>query len=179
MLDCYHEDSRVYLSWFDGTAAGFVDASRKMGEEPGGHAIHELGPTLVTVRGDRALADTGCAILMRRMFGGVECDLTSYCRHRSRVERLDGTWRLRTLAGVYEKNTLVPVVPGTIPALDTQRLAGYRQSYHYQCYYREDQGKVPFFDRPGLDRPDLVDNLVKADETWLGGADVPLAAGLP
>jgi hypothetical protein len=179
MLDCYHPDSRVYLSWFDGTAAEFVAASRRMGEEPGGHAIHSLGPTLVTVQGDRALADTGCTILMRRVFAGVECDLTAYCRHRSRAEQADGTWRLRTLVGIYEKNTLVPVIPGTAPALDTARLARYRESYNYQCYYREAQGKTALHDRPGLDRPDLVDRLVQADEKWLAGADIPLAVGLP
>lgn len=82
-----------------------------MGEEPGGHAVHVLGPTLVHVNGNRALADTGCTILMRRAVGGVECDLTSYCRHHSRVERHGNGWRLRTLVGVYENNTLAPVVP--------------------------------------------------------------------
>jgi SnoaL-like domain len=179
MADCYYEESRVYLSWFDGTAAEFVAASRTMGEEPGGHATHVLGPTLVTVNGGRALADTSCVILMRRVFEGIECDLTSYCRHISRVEHDGGRWRLRSFVGVYEKNTLVPVLPGTVPAIDKQRLARHRPSYNFQCYYREGQGRVPFADRPGLDRPDLVEALLKADDAWLAGADVPLGVGHP
>lgn len=177
MLDCYHPDSRVFLSWFDGPAARFVAASRRMGEEPGGHATHGLGPTLVQIDGDRALADTPCAVMMRREFAGVACDLTSYCRHQSRVERVDGRWLLRSLVGVYEKNTLVPVVPGRVPELDEGRLAGYRASYDFQCYYRADKGHVPFADRPGLDRPDLVAALVSADRAWLAGQDVPLGVG--
>lgn len=179
MLDCYYEDARIYLSWIDGAPKQFVDASRRMAEEPGGHAIHELGPTMVTISGDRALADTSCAILMRREFAGVECDLTAYCRHKSRVERQDDRWRLRSLVGVYVKNTLAPAIPGGVPKIDEQRLASYRASYNYQCYYRAEKGHLPFADRPGLDRPELVDALVSADEAWLTGADVSLGVGLP
>jgi hypothetical protein len=177
MLDCYHDDARIFLSWIDGPPAEFVKRSQRMAEVPGGHAIHQNGVTLVELNGDRALADTSCAILMRRYFGGVECDLTGYCRHRSRVERRGGTWRLASLVGVYEKNTLVPVIPGTAPKLDEQRLAGYRPSYNFQCYHREQEGNTAFPDRPGTDRPDLVEALEAADQAWLSGADVPLGVG--
>jgi len=177
MLDCYHPDSRIFLSWIDGTSQEFVTASQRMAERPGGHALHQNGSTLVQLDGDRALADTPCAILMRRLFDGVECDVTGYVRHRSRVERRDGRWRLQTLAGVYEKNTLVPVLPGTAPKLDLRRLAGYRPSYNFQCYHREQEGNTPFSDRPGVDRPDLVTALESADRAWLSGQDVPLGVG--
>jgi SnoaL-like domain len=179
MLDCYHGDARIFLSWIDGSAAEFVRRSQRMADIPGGHAIHHNGMTLVRLSGDRALADTSCAILMRRHFDGVECDMTGYCRHRSRVERRAGTWRLLSLTGVYEKNTLVPVVPGTAPKLDKQRLAGYRRSYNFQCYHREQEGNTAHDDRPGTDRPDLVEALEAADRAWLAGADVPLGVGEP
>lgn len=179
MLDCYHNDARIFLSWIDGTREDFVTRSRRMAEVPGGHAVHQNGVTLVRLNGDRALADTSCAILMRRSFDGVTCDMTGYCRHRSRVERRDGTWRLLSLVGVYEKNTLVPVVPGTAPKLDEQRLARYRPSYNFQCYHREQEGSVAFADRPGTDRPDLIEVLEAADRQWLSGADVPLGVGGP
>jgi SnoaL-like domain len=177
MLDCYHGDGRIFLSWIDGSPAEFVTRSRRMAEVPGGHAIHQNGATLVQLSGDRALADTSCAILMRRHFDGVECDMTGYCRHRSRVERRDGTWRLLSLVGVYEKNTLVPVLPGSAPKLDEQRLARYRPSYNFQCYHREQEGNTAFSDRPGTDRPDLVEALESADRAWLAGADVALGVG--
>jgi hypothetical protein len=177
MLDCYHGDARIFLSWIDGTPQEFVTRSRRMAEIPGGHAIHASGVTLVQLNGDRALADTSCAIMMRRYFDGVECDLAGYCRHRSRVERRDGIWRLASLVGVYEKNTLVPVIPGTAPKLDEQRLAGYRPSYSFQSYHREQEGNIAFADRPGADRPDLVERLEVADQRWLAGADVPLGVG--
>ncbi|WP_433365514.1 nuclear transport factor 2 family protein [Streptosporangium sp. CA-115845] len=177
MTDCYHPDSRVFLSWFDGTAAEFIAASKAMGEEPGGHATHSLGPTLVRIAGDRALADTSCAILFRRVFAGVECDMVSYCRHHSRVERVGDRWRLRSFVGVYEKNTLVPVIPGQAPAIDTGKLATFRSSYAFQSYFRAQQGKRVYDDRPGLDRPDLVARFRDAEERWLSGEDVPLGVG--
>jgi hypothetical protein len=177
MLDCYHDDARIFLSWIDGTAADFVTRSQRMAQVPGGHAIHQNGVTLVQLNGDRALADTSCAILMRRYFDGVECDVTGYCRHRSRVERRMSTWRLLSLVAVYDKNTLVPVLPGTAPKLDERRLAGYRPSYNFQCYHREQEGNTAFSDRPGTDRPDLVEGLESADRAWLSGQDVPLGVG--
>jgi hypothetical protein len=178
MAECYiPAGSRVYLSWFDGSADEFIAASRRMGEEPGGHAIHSLGPSLVRVSGDRALVETPCAILFRRIFGGVECDMTSYCRHHSRVERIDGRWRLATFVGVYEKNTLVPTIPGTVPPIDAERLATFRASYAFQAYFRAQEGKQVNADRPGLDRPDLVERFLDAEAAWLGGADIPLGVG--
>jgi hypothetical protein len=177
LRDCYHPDARIFLSWFDGSPSEFVTSSQRMADRPGGHALHELGPTLVRLNGDRALADTSCAILMRRVFEGVECDLTGYCRHRSRVERRAGHWRLCSLVGIYAKNTLVPVVPGTAPELDEARLATYRSSYDFQCYHREQEGNTPFANRPGLDRPDLVEALEQADRSWLAGSDLPLGTG--
>jgi hypothetical protein len=178
MSDCYvPEGSRVYLSWFDGTAEEFIEGSRSMGAEPGGHALHSLGPSTVQVAGDRALVDTPCAILFRRTFAGVECDMTSFCRHHSRVVRADGTWRLATFVGVYEKNTLAPVVPGTAPDIDVERLATFRASYAFQAYFRAQEGKRVHHDRPGLDRPDLVARFLAAEREWLAGADVPLGVG--
>ena len=177
MLDCYYPDARIFLSWIDGSPADFVTRSKRMAQVPGGHAIHQNGVTGVQLNEDRALADTSCAILMRRLFAGVECDLTGYCRHRSRAERRDGAWRLLSLVGVYEKNTLVPVIPGTAPELNQKRLAAYRPSYNFQSYHREQEGNAVFADRPGTDRPDLVDALEAADRAWLDGADVPLGVG--
>jgi hypothetical protein len=178
MADCFHPDgARVFLTWFDGTAEQFIAASRAMGEEPGGHAIHSLGPSLVRVTGDRALVETPCAILFRRIFAGVECDMTSYCQHHSRAQRVAGRWRLVSLVGVYQKNTLVPVVPGTAPVLDVTALAGFRASYAFQSYFRAQESKPVHHDRPGLDRPDLVARFLDAENKWLSGADVPLGVG--
>jgi hypothetical protein len=177
MAECYHPGSRVFLSWFDGTAAAFIAASKVMGEEPGGHAIHSLGPTLVRISGDRALADTPCAILFRRVFDGLACDMTSYCRHHSRVERVEGRWRLRSLVGVYEKNTLAPVIPGQVPAIDSDKLSTFRAGYAFQSYFRAQEGKPVHHDRPGTDRPDLVARFHEAEDKWLAGADVPLGVG--
>lgn len=169
LLDSYHPDSRVSVSWFDGTAAEFVEASRRMVAKPGGGSIHQVGVTLVELSGARALADTGCAILIRCVLEGVECDLTAYCRHRSRVERRDGRWRLCTLIGVYQKDTLVPVNPNVVPKLDVEKLRSYRDSYRHLSYYAAETGYLPSDEKPGIDRPDLVQELITADQAWLRG----------
>ena len=175
---CYRDDeARVYLSWFDGTVADFIEASRRMAEEPGGHAGHFNAPSIVRVAGDRAVVETPCAILFRLTFAGVECDMTAYCRHHSRVQRVEGRWRLASFVGVYEKNVLAPVIPGAVPSIDAATLKGFRRSYAYQAYFRAQEGKAVHDDRPGVDRPDLVARFLDAENTWLGGADIPLGVG--
>ncbi|MEK9648007.1 MAG: nuclear transport factor 2 family protein, partial [Gammaproteobacteria bacterium] len=54
MADCFFEDSRVEISWFQGSGKDFVTASRDMYER-GMKAKHRLGPVLVTLNGDRAV----------------------------------------------------------------------------------------------------------------------------
>lgn len=170
LRDCFHDDSHVRVSWFDGTGAEFAEQSQRMVAKPGGGSIHQVGTSVVSVNGDRALADTGCVILIRAQIHGVECDVATYCRHRSRVERLDGVWRLRTLYATYQKDTLTPTNPTDVPSLDRARLATYRPCYRYLSYYNVELGYTPNQDLPGVDRPEELQALIAADRQWLSAA---------
>jgi hypothetical protein len=55
MRDCFHEDSEVDISWFKGNGHDFVTASIDMAGR-GMKAKHRLGPILVTLNNDRAVA---------------------------------------------------------------------------------------------------------------------------
>jgi hypothetical protein len=167
LRDCYHPDSHVRVSWFEGTGNEFADQSRRMVAKPGGGSIHQVATSVVTVNGDRALADTGCVILIRSLIHGVECDIATFCRHRSRVERIDGTWRLRTLFATYQKDTLAPTNPNLLPELDASRLASFRPSYRYLSYYNVELGYTPSQELPGADRPEELQSLIAADRHWL------------
>jgi hypothetical protein len=57
LAHCYVEGARVRTTWFDGTAAEFVEASRRMARN-GRHSKHLITPTHLRINGDRALAES-------------------------------------------------------------------------------------------------------------------------
>jgi hypothetical protein len=168
----YHDESHVRVYWFNGTGRDFIEASRFM-TEPGqkwSSALHVIGPTTVQVDGDRAIADTGCTVNRRSVESGIEIDSVIFVRHRSMVERdTDGAWKLRSFRAVYERDAFVPVIAGESIPIDKERLATYRPSYKFMCYFAELAGRTADQTLPGMDRPDLVDALIAEEEAWLGG----------
>lgn len=167
MADCYHPDSVVSISWIETSGPAFVEASRQA-FAAGVRHMHQMAPTLVTLAGDRALAETGCAILLAGRIGGVEVQVTTQARLHARVERRrDGVWRIAALEAVYNADAIQPAIPGQVPMLDADRLAGYRPTYRFLSYLLAESGKTARPDLPGIDRPDLVDALLAQQRRWL------------
>lgn len=168
----YHDESHVRVYWFNGNGHDFIEASKFM-TEPGqkwSSALHLVGPTSVKVDGDRAITDTGCTVNRRYVEAGIEVDSVLYVRHRSMVERdHDRVWKLRSFRAVYQRDGIMPVIPGETIPIDKERLATYRLSYKFMCYFAEQAGRVADQTLPGMDRPDLVDALIAEEESWLSG----------
>jgi hypothetical protein len=166
MAACYHPDSVVSISWIETSGPEFVAASEKA-FAAGIRHLHQMAPTLVTLNGDRALAETGAAILLGGRIGGVEVMVTSHARMHARVERRDGVWRIARLGAVYFEDAMAARIPGETPALDAARLAGYRPSLRFLSYLLEESGKTPRSDLAGIDRPETVEAFLAAEQAWL------------
>ncbi|RZT36856.1 nuclear transport factor 2 family protein [Cupriavidus agavae] len=169
MLETYHADALVDVSWFHGSGAEFVAASQRM-YDAGRHSAHLMGPTLVRLRGDRALAHTPCAVTARMHLDGVEVEVTTHARLHERVERRSGVWRIARMGIVYLRDGLVVVNPSERVVLDAAQLAAYRPSYRFLSYLLAHAGQRPRPDLPGADRPETVQPLVDSDDAWLAGA---------
>ncbi|MCE3290044.1 MAG: hypothetical protein K0R83_2056 [Caulobacter sp.] len=167
MAACYHADAVVSISWIETSGPEFVAASERA-FAAGMRHLHQMAPTLVTLNGDRALAESGVAILLGGRIGEVEVMVTSHARMHARVERRDGVWRIARLGAVYFEDEMRPRVPGEVPALDAARLAGYRPSLRFLSYLLEEGGKTPRADLAGIDRPNLVEAMLAAELAWLG-----------
>lgn len=170
MLDTYHPDAVVDLSWFHGSGPDFVAASQRQFES-GRHSAHQMGPTLVTLQGDRALAHTPCAVTARTHLDGVEVEVITHSRLHERVQRRDGAWRIARKGIVYLRDALAVVNPSERVAVDAQRLAAYRPSYRFLSYLLAHVGQPPRLDLPGIDQPETIQPLIDSDNAWLGGAD--------
>lgn len=169
MAACFHPDSRVSLSWIDTTGPAFVEASRAS-FAAGVRHLHQMSPTLVSLNGDRAVAETGCVILLPGAIGGVAVTVTCQARLFARVERRDGgDWRIAALRPHYFRDSIGADLPGEVPLLNPVRLAGYRPSYRFLSYLLAETGKTPRHDLAGADRPDLAEAAAAGESAWLAG----------
>ena len=169
MLTCYHADSQVSISWVEASGPEFVAMSERA-FATGVRHLHVMSPTLVRLNGGRALAETGCVILLNGTIGGVPVTVASHSRLFVRAERGETVWGIRRLGAVYFQDAATAQIPGATVPVDEARLATYRSSYRFLSYVLEEAGKTARPDRAGVDRPDLIEALHKADEDWLMGA---------
>lgn len=179
MAECYAEDSVVAMSWFTGPGQEFVARSRHMSKSSdgwGGQSGHRLAPPIVHLgtgaHEDRAIAELALGIEFRIRARGVEADLTSYCRNQYRARRQeDGTWKLVRLTSIYERDVLLPALPGTTLPLAPEDFAPYRASYRCLSWYHDSIGLTVRDDLLGDDRPEPVAAQYRAERAWLHGDD--------
>jgi hypothetical protein len=115
---CFHPDATVGISWYSGSAAGFVERSKQAAaaRKPEERSQHWLGNMRAQVHGNRALLETDVQILNRDYLDGYLFDCTCYGRFYDRFERRNGEWRIANWTCIYDKDRLDPVLPSAVPS---------------------------------------------------------------
>ncbi|MDB4972546.1 MAG: hypothetical protein JWN48_887 [Myxococcaceae bacterium] len=173
MRQAYVDHATIRVTWFHGEIDAFIAGSKQL---RGAQSKHRLSPTLISVRGDRALAESSAAIELRFPVEGVLADITSSCRLLSRVLRTPQGWRLASLDAIYEKDFIASVLPGERLAMDMDRLRSLRPAYRFLAYV---SGRPIPDDLPGDDRPELTKALYSDAELWLANARSSSSGELP
>ena len=163
---CFHPDSVVSLSWFNGSGADFVARSRAM-SQGGLWPLHRMSPPVVHVNGSRAFVEAPASVEVRFLIGGVEAELISYSRLLYRVEQRAGAWKILGLVAIYERDTLAPAVPGTTLGVDVARFSQFRPSYRCLAYHISLRGLPAPDDLYGDDRPERSNALYGRLLEWL------------
>jgi SnoaL-like domain len=119
---------------------------------------HLLSPSVVRVFGQRAIAETSVAILVRQDIKGVATDLTAHARFLDRLEQDDFTWRIVERTAVYERDRLDPVVPSVAfdELIQSADCARYPAPYRYMAFRIAEAGG-------SLAMPVLYDGLPETD----------------
>jgi SnoaL-like domain len=167
MRDCYHDDSVVRLSWIDASGPEFVYRSKEMAER-NVKATHRLGPILVTLAGDRAIAQLGAVIDIPSKVRGIAVIFSSHARFLFRAERREGVWRLSGFDAIYQRDEIMPVIPGQVVAIEPNELKNFRPSYQLLSFSLMSGGYKARNDLAGIDRPDLVHALTREVYDWAG-----------
>lgn len=111
LRETFHSDGEIRVTWYVGKFDGFVDASQEMTER-GAKSFHVMGPSIIDLQGDRAIAITPVSILGRaRLALGVEVDMTSEAQFFDFVERRSGRWRILRRICIYQKDRMDSVGP--------------------------------------------------------------------
>ena len=165
MRDCFHPDSIVRISWFNGSGPDFVKGSIDMAKR-GMLAKHRLGPILVELAGDRAVASLSGIIDIPQVINGVDLVLSAYGRFLYRVERRDHVWRIYGFDCIYQRDELTPAILGKSVTIDPEQVKDYRPSYRNLCYCLSLTGYTPNLDLPGEDKPETAQRLMAEINTW-------------
>jgi hypothetical protein len=167
MRDCFHDDAEINISWYQGRAQGFVDGSKDMAAR-GMLAKHRLGPVLVTLNGERALATLSGIIDIPTIIEGKDFTLSAHCLMLYRVSKRQGVWRLSSFEVIYRRDEFIPAILGQSVQIPAALLAGYRASYRNLCYSLHLKGYQPSNELAGEDRPETVRAILHNVYGWLG-----------
>ena len=158
-------NARITTTWFNGAAADFVEASMRSAAKPA-LVLHSMGPSTVTVRGHRAIAETRVALLLRDRLDGVEVDVTCHGRFVDRLVKQNDRWMILERLPIYEKDALVPTRPGAIVPLDEAALARFPAGYRHLAYLQSRAGATIVMDIPGHNS-EAQREVVAAAQAWL------------
>jgi hypothetical protein len=158
MRECFHPDSQVRISWFNGSGAEFVDGSIEMARR-GMLAKHRLGPPLVRLAGNRAVVTLSAIIDISDKVGGVEVQLSSYAQFIFRTEKRNEKWKISFFDSIYTRDELTAAMPGQALRITADDVKSFRISYRMLSYLLSLRGYSVNMDLPGEDRPDIVSRL--------------------
>jgi hypothetical protein len=134
----------------------------------GASSTHTICPVEIHFDDKRvkALAESTGSINSRFRMDGHEYDCASYARFISRLERVNGEWKMLTLEAIYDKDTITPALPmASAPAKFD--MEGHRDSYRCIGWLLASKGFQVNRDLPGTDRPESVTKFMDESFTWL------------
>jgi hypothetical protein len=157
----------VRVSWFSGSGADFVEGSIDMARRKV-LAKHRLGPILVRLAGDRAVASLSAIIDIPAKLSGIEVQLSSHTRFLYRAERRSGQWRVLSFDAVYVRDEFTTAIPGVVLPIKPEDLTAFRPTYRMLSYLLKTQGYEVNSNLPGEDRPETVAALEREVYGWAG-----------
>jgi hypothetical protein len=167
MRNCFHPDSLVRISWFTGTGYDFVTASIEMAQRKV-LAKHRLGPVLVRLAAERAVASLSGIVDIPITLEGVEAQLSSHVRFLYRAERRAARWRIFGFDAIYLRDELTPSILGQSLPVTPADVSGFRRSYRMLSYVLTRQGYRVNPDLAGEDRPESAAALMAELYRWAG-----------
>ena len=156
----WHTDGWMTATWFQGPAADFIEASRRLFDQ-GGNILHLLGGWTCDIVGDRAISQVKMTINQRAQVEGILVDVVCFGRFYDFLEKREGCWGIVRRQPIYEKDRL-----------DPDLLSRFPEGYRHLAYLQSKNGMTVKTDLPGLRGP-AVEKLYAEGKAWLAGSREP------
>ena len=166
----WHNDGKMYATWFQGSADDFIAASRH-GFDNGVSILHFLGGQTTEIAGIRAISQTKMTITQRAEVHGVVCDVVCTGRFFDFLDKRNGRWGYLLRRLIYEKDRIDPVDPAAKLQLDQELLAKFPVGYRHLGYMQASLGFKVKMNMPGLKGPE-VQTLYGYGRDWLAGRTI-------
>ena len=168
LAECYTPDASIHTSWQNGGVSSFV------GKEPveaqkSLPIVNRCNPPLIRINqtSDRAVVEYPMTTTRELMVNGEEAVLTSFMLLVERVEKINGEWKIIDMTSINEYDTLAPAIPGVDLKINPDDVKDLRESYRWLAYTRMLAGGQIYQDLEGTDRPESVQQIYDAADSWL------------
>ena len=167
LAECYYADATVTTSWTSGSVSvqSYLTGGKAPVADPEFPIVSRIGFPIIHRNGCRAYVEVPQTTCRWVSVNGEKAVLECFMRLIYRVEKREDTWKISDFRSIYESDTLKPEIPGVDLHINPADLAHLRHSYRYLAYV--DDNVSP--DLPGIDRPDVVNQLYRELEQWLIG----------
>lgn len=135
LLELFHDDGIIEVTWFEGVFSEFVKGSQKMGGS-GFSTKHFIGSPVITFNGDRAIVETNATIIGENASLGLGCN--THNRFYDWVEKRHGVWRIAKRQSVYDMGSFT--FPLGVVDIDAATVAKYPREYAALAYLLEKSG---------------------------------------
>lgn len=131
----FHPEGEIEITWFEGLASEFVDASMRMGESDL-RTKHFVASPVITFNGDKALVETNAVIVGENVRLGLGC--SSHNRFFDLVEKRDGVWKIVRRQSIYDMGSFT--FPRGIVDIDSKIVDRYPREYAPLAYLLDKSG---------------------------------------
>lgn len=129
LLETFHQDGTIAVSWYAGSFDGFVTACRA--NRGKSFSKHVMCGSRVTVN-------------------GVEFTGQTNMRFLDRISRHDDEpWRILQRVAIYDHDTMAPAIPGTPSSVEAEGLLGLPPGYRFLAWRLRAAGRAVPDDLPG------------------------------
>ena len=135
LLELFHDDGIIEVTWFEGLFSEFVKGSQKMGNS-GFSTKHVIGSPVITFNGDRAIVETNAIIIGENASLGLGCN--GHNRFYDLVEKREGVWRIVKRQSIYDMGNFT--FPVGVVDIDQATVAKYPREYAALAYLLEKSG---------------------------------------
>jgi len=135
LLELFHDDGVIEVTWFEGIFSEFVAGSQKMGGSAFS-AKHVIGSPVITFNGDRAIVETNAIIIGENTQLGLGCN--GHNRFYDLVEKRDGVWRIVKRQSIYDMGNFT--FPTGVVEIDQEVVKKYPREYAALAYLLEKSG---------------------------------------